>query len=101
MEELKPCPFCGSEAKLTGECDMVWARCSNDNCRAELITRFDEPEDAIREWNQRAYRFSQYYNKGNDCDTCQNQYLCGTYGDAVGCKRKDDGLDCEFVESEP
>jgi hypothetical protein len=53
MDELKPCPFCGSAAELTGECDMVWARCTNDNCRAERITRFDEPEDAIKDWNNR------------------------------------------------
>ena len=42
MDELKPCPFCGSAAELTGECDMA-GRCTNDNCRAERITRFDEP----------------------------------------------------------
>jgi hypothetical protein len=53
LDELKPCPFCGSKAKLVGECDMVWARCSNHDCQAERITRFDEPEDAIGEWNNR------------------------------------------------
>ena len=53
MDELKPCPFCGSKAKLVGECDMVWARCTNDDCWAERINRFDEPEDAIEDWNQR------------------------------------------------
>jgi len=44
--------------------------------------------------------YSQYYNKGNDCDACKNQCLCGQYGDAVGCSRQDEGLECEFVESE-
>jgi len=44
--------------------------------------------------------YNQYYNKGNDCDACKNQYLCGKDGDAVGCHRQDEELDCEFVESE-
>lgn len=53
-ENPKPCPFCGSKAGLYGECDMVWARCSNEDCRAERICKFDEHEEAIEDWNQRA-----------------------------------------------
>ena len=45
-------------------------------------------------------KFSQYFNKGNDCDACMNQYHCGIDGDAVGCKRHDEGLECEFEEDE-
>lgn len=82
MEELKPCPFCGSKAELYGECDMVWVRCSNDNCRAELITRFDEPEDAIKEWNQRAL----YLVPCNECYFADNEQ-------GEGC------LTCDCVES--
>jgi hypothetical protein len=29
-----------------------------------------------------------------------NQYHCGIEGDAVGCKRHDEGLECEFEEDE-
>lgn len=54
MDKMKPCPFCGSPAELYGEEYMVWCRCSNEDCRCELITRFDEPEEAIEEWNRRA-----------------------------------------------
>ena len=54
LAELKPCPFCGSPAELTGECDMVWVRCSNEDCWCQMVTRFDEPEEAIEEWNRRA-----------------------------------------------
>lgn len=43
--------------------------------------------------------YSKCFNKGNDCDCCDNQYLCGRDGDAVGCKRADEGQECEFVES--
>lgn len=41
---------------------------------------------------------SQYYNKGNDCDACKNQYLHGIDGDRIGCKCYDDRKECEFVE---
>lgn len=54
MDELKPCPFCGSPAELTGECDMVWVRCSNEDCWCQMVTRFDEPDEAIEAWNRRA-----------------------------------------------
>ena len=40
--------------------------------------------------------YDKYYNKGHNCDICANLYLCGRDGDAVGCKRHDAGLDCEF-----
>ena len=52
-EKLKPCPFCGGEAEYYGECDMVWIRCSNYDCRAERIGKFDEPEEAAEYWNTR------------------------------------------------
>lgn len=41
------------DAELTGECDMVWVRCSNEDCWCQMVTRFDEPEEAIEEWNRR------------------------------------------------
>ena len=53
MIGLKPCPFCGREAKYTGECDMVWVVCSNYNCQAKKINKFDEPEEAAADWNVR------------------------------------------------
>lgn len=51
--EMKPCPFCGSPGKPTGECDMVWIVCSNWDCQAERINKFEETEDAIADWNER------------------------------------------------
>lgn len=38
------------------------------------------------------------YNKGNNCDTCKNQYLCGYYGDALSCKCIDNGRKCHYEE---
>lgn len=38
-----------------------------------------------------------YYNKGNDCDNCKNQYRCGVDGDAIGCLCRDNGKECNYV----
>lgn len=51
--DLKPCPFCGGKAEYHYDCDMVKVRCSNYDCQCELVTWFDEPEEAAEEWNRR------------------------------------------------
>lgn len=43
-------------------------------------------------------KYSKFYNKGNDCDCCQNQYLTGEFGDGWGCRCKDDGKECNYQE---
>lgn len=43
--------------------------------------------------------YNEFYNKGNDCDNCKNQYLTGLNGDAYGCKCKDDNKDCKYEEN--
>lgn len=53
MMELKPCPFCGSEADLYGECNMVKVRCINYQCGCKTNAWFDEIEDAVEHWNTR------------------------------------------------
>lgn len=55
MIKLRPCPFCGGEAEFYGDCDMVKVRCSKYDCQCELISWFDEPEEAADEWNRRVY----------------------------------------------
>ena len=50
--ELKPCPFCGGEARVFQTFDLTWeVYCCN--CTARI---FDIPDDkeAIEEWNRRA-----------------------------------------------
>lgn len=39
-----------------------------------------------------------YFNDGNDCDTCEHQYMSGTDGTVECCKRRDFGLKCEYKE---
>lgn len=60
--ELKPCPFCGSEAHIfVSEYEGVYVICSNCHARTETLT--DRPyftayvpavERVIDRWNRRA-----------------------------------------------
>jgi hypothetical protein len=47
--ELKPCPFCGGEARLIGHSPYSITCCK---CRATTVI-CDTPEKAINEWNRR------------------------------------------------
>jgi hypothetical protein len=59
MAELKPCPFCGGEARVSdcgwGHC---YVRCTNTSgmkCPVRPITKyFDRANKAIEAWNRRA-----------------------------------------------
>ena len=59
MDTLKPCPFCGGEARLRakhftdGTCSY-WVNCAR--CKAQVEPVTDVPEVAIKAWNTRAER---------------------------------------------
>ena len=68
-DELKPCPFCGRQAKVTSwwsereECGVARVACSTESytngyeCAVISIMRIDEKtarKDAIVAWNRRA-----------------------------------------------
>lgn len=54
MSELKPCPFCGGEAELTGfEAPEFWVWCPN--CKASTDAHTCKG-GAIEAWNTRAER---------------------------------------------
>ena len=62
MKELKPCPFCGGEAKVEKEPFATWdefiAHCNNPKCIAFYLGYYDEglyktEEQAIEAWNRR------------------------------------------------
>ena len=56
--ELKPCPFCGSEAELITrqQClaDAYSVRCKSRVCRGRTHKLVRTKWQAIKEWNRRA-----------------------------------------------
>lgn len=61
-EKLKPCPFCGGEAKLVKISDKMGnllimgykAKCSNCRCSPRPNNYTGNKQEAIEEWNRRA-----------------------------------------------
>lgn len=55
MIELKPCPFCGGEAKITkNEDGYAWSIYCN-YCFSEMNTNYSQRKNMlIRNWNRRA-----------------------------------------------
>ena len=51
-EKLKPCPFCGSEAKLFEVCGLYIVKCKNPRCgiKHEAFRK----GEVISMWNTRA-----------------------------------------------
>ncbi len=48
---LKPCPFCGGEAKVSGGNSIFWTECPKTKCMA--APSFNTPEAAAEWWNTR------------------------------------------------
>ena len=57
MSELKPCPFCGGEAKISAENfgAKYFVRCINiKNCLVRPFTiSYSTEEEAVNAWNRR------------------------------------------------
>lgn len=54
MIELKPCPFCGSEAKAVFNRRCNYVVCSNESeCWCGMTCPVQTPEEAARIWNTR------------------------------------------------
>lgn len=54
MEKLKPCPFCGGEAKIMKMGYPHWVYCCE--CGAKVHGRTNDEKDNIKAWNRRAER---------------------------------------------
>jgi hypothetical protein len=52
-DEIKPCPFCGGEAKLIGEPKCYWINCQNSDCLTSSGINQKTEEEAIQYWNRR------------------------------------------------
>jgi Lar family restriction alleviation protein len=64
MEELKPCPFCGSEAKLSPAIRGYrgFVECTNVNCQTSSPPDNGEADSnagAIAAWNRRVPEINQ------------------------------------------
>lgn len=61
MTELKPCPFCGGEAELTGfNAPEYWVWCPS--CKASTDAHTGK-ENAVAAWNTRAERTCENVNE--------------------------------------
>lgn len=56
-EELKPCPFCSSEAEITKWHEGYFVECKEQRCGG-TIGAYKTEEEAIEAWNTRAERTS-------------------------------------------
>ena len=55
MSELKPCPFCGSEAEheVFDDGFIVWCRVECKPCGVMLTAPWEVGNEAIKAWNRR------------------------------------------------
>jgi len=53
--KLKPCPFCGQDARVARQRNELWyAECSNYGCVVSNSNiGFDTEEEAVEAWNRR------------------------------------------------
>lgn len=49
MDELKPCPNCGGQAKVHKKCNKFYVECDGD-CWTQT-RKYSYKEDAVKEWN--------------------------------------------------
>lgn len=66
MEKLKPCPFCGGEAKIMKMGYPHWVYCLQ--CGAKVHGGTISEKDSIKAWNRRAER-----NEESFCTHCKTK----------------------------
>ena len=85
MSELKPCPFCGGEARLYPSEAGFFVGCFNDGCAvnpssgefvADGVWDEEQKEAAIDAWNTRAERTCRMETE----ESCQNWNSCSECG---------------------
>lgn len=69
MTELKPCPFCGSDAIFSDGYNHWYVRCSNQECLVRT-RRFLDKSKAKDCWNRRAKVVPMDCDKDRICPKC-------------------------------
>lgn len=80
--KLKPCPFCGGEAKIIGERvnnkELYLVKCRDNDCDVQPFTdSFRSMDRAIKAWNTRAENIVH-------CRDCKHLMFSDCYGE---CRR--------------
>lgn len=84
--KLKPCPFCGSEAKLISRGSCNYVTCSNeDECWCGMTCPVGTPEEAVQIWNRRAIDSDELLKIADSLDEGWEQF--GDYN--LACKDVD------------
>ena len=52
-EKLKPCPFCGGDAKMYNDCDTFLGYVYCPKCRGRAGYECQTNDEAIAAWNKR------------------------------------------------
>ncbi len=84
MEELKACPHCGGEAKITDHGGFYTVSCTNLDCAATIGLLEPTAEFAAADWNRR----TAPENKPLTCEGCVNLRGGLGYLACDGCCRK-------------
>lgn len=84
-EELKPCPFCGGEARIIAKPyePKVCVGCDDDTCLgfSGLGWLYDSEKEAIEAWNRRAERTCRMVRARWDDGECVWGCRCTACGD--------------------
>lgn len=101
-EELKPCPFCGGEARIIAKPyePKVCVGCDDDTCLgfSGLGWLYDSDKEATEAWNRRAERtyhperVSTAYHSAIVCSECKHRLdevtlycpFCGSRLEGIG-----------------
>ena len=88
MSELKPCPFCGGEAKLVRNWNLYYIMCRS--CVAIIGEVKEHPNDfrtrdeVIAAWNRRAIDRDELLAVADECDAAGGTVWAERIRKAVG-----------------